>query len=949
MYLKPDSSLLITKLSLPPLRSKLISRNNLYDNLNKGLEDGTHLVLVTAPAGYGKTVLIRSWLNEINYQSGWLSLDKDDNNPITFWSYFLLSIVKTLDVGETAWALLHSSKTPPIETILTSLLNDLAKKENPFLIVLDDYHVIKNDVINKGISFLIDHFPPQISLVMISREKPSLPLAKLRACRQLLELHSSDLQFTNDQTDVFINQVMQLNLSRDKIEYLRKYTSGWVAGLQMAAISMQGLDPNDASDFIRRMNQSEDYIMEYLLEEVFNSQPKVIQNYLIRTSILDLLNDELCNFIADFDGKGLPEIENQSMLEYLTSKKLFTFPMSNDSKWYRYHDLFSDFLYHHLEKTEPDIMFSLHHKASDWYEKHNYHFEAFKHALFCKDDQKSIEMVEKYTLPMIMKGEVASAENWLNLLPEKFLQIYPRVCINKAWIMFRTGRLREVEHLLQQAENTLKSAYGKDSAANAGMHGEITAIRAAIMDLNGQNTIAINILQKTIENLPKDQIFSRCICKLFLSQSLARSEGYTNETAQVFTKSISLCQQSGNLENFMLIITGVVNEIAKKYIWQGHLQKAKSIVQDALDLITTEGLNHLPTVCHVFNGLGKVFLESYDLEEAEKYLQNGLILDPSGVTDASIECYLTLARVKQASGKDKDVQEIFEKLSSTMNEYDNPEKIETVGSIHVECQLGQGNAQEADSWFKNLGLDPSGPTATDETLNGRRRLLRNSAYVMLSRSYLLSKQYSSNLRLLEQLLSFTQSTNWIGQTIELLGIQALTYEALGNSQLANQAIEESLALAEPEGYARAFLDKGNPMISLLGKNLSTSKHPQYIKHLLNIYPLKNQILTAQKVATEISIISEHQESEPVKDKLNSTSHKNSSIQNDLYELLSDREIDVLKLLAQRFSDREIAASLFLSVNTVKGHNRNIYQKLGVTGRRQAMKKALEYHLIKEIF
>lgn len=947
MLQKSSSILLVTKITLPPLRSKFVSRKSLFNRLNNGLENGVKLLLITAPAGYGKTMLVRSWLEELDVPSGWLSIDNNDNSPIIFWSYFIAAIQNVYSVGETAWAMLHSSQVPSIEIILTSLINDLVKIDFPLMLTIDDYHIIHNKAIDNGISFLLDHLPAKMQMIIVSREKPSLPLARLRARSQLVELQVRDLLFTYDETDTFINQVMELNLSRDKVEYLGEHTSGWIAGLQMAALSMQGLNPNDTSEFINGMKYSEGYIMEYLLEEVYNSQSIEIQNFLIRTSILDKLNDDLCRSVACIDEKKLPELGIQTMLEYLSSQKLFTVPSSNDGKWYRYHDLLSDFLSCYLIKTQPELIPVIHQRAAEWFENHGFYYDAIKHFLEAGNDLKAVALVEEQTLSMIMKGEVAIAENWIDMLPEKYLRLYPSLYMNKAWIMYKTGRLRELDSLFIQLRKTLESSTTISEDVIAGMNGEITAIQAAILDINGNNTEAIHLLKRTIESLPVDQVISRCICKLFLSQSMARAEGYTDETAQIFTRSISLCKETGNLENFLLIITGVINELVKKYIWQGYLSKAKTIVDDAFALIRDEGLDKLPTVSYLYNSLGKVFLEHYDLEKAEDCLNQGLALDSSGVTDSSIECYLTLARVKQAGGRNKEVQEIFDRLSETMVENDNPEKIETVDADRAECQLGQGNTKDIEYWFNRIGLNPSGPNSSDESLTGRRRLLRNSGYVMLARYYYQTKQYDAELKLLKELLTYTELKGWVGQTIELLGLQALTYEAIGDSSIANQIIEKAFSLAKPEGYARAFLDKGYPMVHLLQKNLKSSKNSTYISDLLRLTPLQNQLVLVSDSKPATEFVKVNKANISVMDSPGFVSFNSPDYDFPSIEMLSDREIDILYLLAGRLSDKEIAEKLCLSINTVKSHNRSIYQKLGVAGRRQAVKKGFECHLLEK--
>src|SRR5215216_1241455 len=446
-----STPILATKLYVPPPRPKVVSRTRLIERLNEGLH--RKLTLISAPAGFGKTTLVSEWVAGCERPTAWLSLDEGDNDPARFLAYLIAALQQIApNIGAEVMGLLQSPQPPPAASILTDLLNEITAIPDHFILVLDDYHVIDSKTIDQALSFLLEHQPPQVHLVIVTREDPDLPLARLRAQGQLTELRAAGLRFTASEAAEFLNTVMGLNLSAADIASLEDRTEGWIAGLQLAALSMQG--SKDTANFIKSFTGSHHFVMDYLVEEVLQQQPESVQTFLLRTSILDRLCGSLCDAVL-LDASG--SASGQETLEYLERANLFLVPLDNERRWYRYHHLFADLLRQRLQQIAPsrDEVSELHRRASQWYEDHGLEIEAFQHAASANDVNRAERLIEGQGVPLQFKGAAAPVLKWLDSLPRAALDANPSLWVTYATALFFSGRHMAVEQKLQAAEAAL--------------------------------------------------------------------------------------------------------------------------------------------------------------------------------------------------------------------------------------------------------------------------------------------------------------------------------------------------------------------------------------------------------------------------------------------------------------------------------------------------------------
>ena len=462
-----SASILRTKLVIPPCRprERVVQRRRLLEKLDRGLAQGSKLTLVSAPAGFGKTTLLSEWATGRGQPVAWLSLDRRDNAPRRFWNY-LTTALETVQagVGESFLAKLLSSKPPPTSDLLTELINAIDTSDpTPLVIVLDDLHLVEERSIHDDLAFFLDHLPPQVHIVISTRYDPSLPLSRLRGRGELSELRTADLRFTPDEAAAFLNQVMRLSLTAEQVISLETRTEGWIVGLQMAALSMQGRGRQDQASFIAAFAGSHRYVLDYLADEVLALQPKGIRTFLYHTAILDRLTGPLCDAVWGTAAGGGPDTgqpDSQEMLENLESANLFIVPLDDERRWYRYHHLFSDLLRKRLREIQPELLPTLHQRASDWYEEEKLTADAMNHALAASDLARASRLVGANALAMMEHGELRTLEGWLDALPEEAISSQPWLGIAHAWMLAFTGQLDESESLLPRI----------DKEANVGDH-----------------------------------------------------------------------------------------------------------------------------------------------------------------------------------------------------------------------------------------------------------------------------------------------------------------------------------------------------------------------------------------------------------------------------------------------------------------------------------------------
>ncbi len=481
--------LLTTKLYVPPLRPGLVPRPRLIELLDEGVT--RKLTLISAPAGFGKTTLISEWIQQCGRPVAWLSLDGGDNDPVHFLAYIIAALQTIVaNVGENIPSALQSPQPPPIESLLTGLINEIADASDsasyPFALILDDYHVLEAQPIHAALIFLLDHLPAQMHLIITTREDPPLPLARWRARGQMTEIRAGDLRFREAEAAAFLNQAMGLELASDDIAALEARTEGWIAGLHLAALSLQG--HADRADFIRSFAGDDRHVMDYLVGEVLSLQPESVQRFLLHTSIMERMCGPLCDAVMDGDETSGG---SQDILERLEQANLFIVPLDNRRQWYRYHHLFADLLRTRLRREVPERIPDLHRRASDWYEQNELITEALGHALAAEDFEQAAGLVAGNALPMLMRGEVATVQDWLDALPKEIVRSHPRLCIDKAWVLYLTQRPDAIEPLLQDAERGLESSDLADQVATSSWLGEVMALRAWVKRTQGDLAQAI--------------------------------------------------------------------------------------------------------------------------------------------------------------------------------------------------------------------------------------------------------------------------------------------------------------------------------------------------------------------------------------------------------------------------------------------------------------------------
>ncbi len=939
----PRDSLLRTKLHVPQARPNLVPRHRLTERLNDALCAGCKLALVSAPAGFGKTTLLSEWIATPHGQRAvaWLSLDESDNDPVRFWTY-VVTALETIQpgLGAQPLALLQSPQPLPtmsaprgevewIESALTLLINALTGLSTEFVVVLDDYHIITAQPIHDAVAFLLDHLPSQMHLVIASRADPPLPLARLRARSQLIELRAADLRFTPDEAVTFLNRVMGLGLSAEDVAALETRTEGWIAGLHLAALSLQGSDARHVPDFIAEFTGSHRYILDYLVEEVLHRQPEGIQTFLLQTSILDRLCGPLCDAVV-YNGDHsmctpFPP-ESQAMLERLEQANLFIVPLDHDRIWYRYHHLFAEFLRNRLRQAQPDQVSELHRRAADWYEHNGSIAEAVRHALKAADFERAERLIEQTAQTILMRGEITTLQGWLEAIPVQWVRSRPRLCVLHACALVIAGQLDAVEPLLQDAERGAHSGPNDPVTEIEDLVGQTAAVRAILATSQGDVPRAIELARQSLDNLSDSSLFLRDIVSWILRFAYFFS-GDMAAVARAFSENIDVSEVVGNT----LVALLSTHAFGYLQMMQGRLRQAGEIYQRGLQLIAQQSGPTSPVASLAYLGLGELLRERNDLDGAERYLTEGVELGKQlGNAELFVDGYIALAWVKQAQG---DVDGACATLQEAEQLVRGQASLWTWAELdahRARLWIAQGNLAPAEEW---AALRGRAPDANPRALSLIDYYERQVEQATLARLFIAQHRPAEATRLLEELLQATETAGWTGSMIEIMALLALALQAQGETAQAVMTLERALALAEPEGYVRIFVDEGAPMRLLIAdcrlqierrarsaRDETSARLLAYVDRLLAAFP-----------APSIPALPQSE-----------TRHLQSKI---LVEPLSERELEVLRLVAEGASNQEIAQELVIAVSTVKTHVKNICGKLDARGRTQAITRARELRLL----
>ena len=901
--------LLETKLHVPRWRRDLVARPRLSDRLSRGAESA--LTLVSAPAGFGKTTLLAEWL-AIAAADGravaWLSLDPRDNDPALFWTY-LVAALKTAAPGAGAGALsLLQPPEPPGEAGLVTLLNDLDAISDDVVLVLDDYHVIDARDVQDGMAFLLEHLPSQIHLVIGSRADPVLPLARLRGRGELVEIRAADLRFTPGEAAAYLNGAMGLVLTAADVAALEGRTEGWIAALQLAALSMQGRQ--DTATFIAGFAGDDRYIVDFLAEEVLQRQPGHVQQFLLQTSILDRLCGPLCDAVTGQDG-------GKAKLAALERGNLFLVPLDDRRRWYRYHQLFADVLHARLRDEQPDEVPGLHRRASGWHEQNGEPSEAIRHALAAGDFERAAGLVELAIPAMLRSRQEAAVLGWLELLPDEVVRVRPVLSVGFAGALLAGGEFEGVEARLRDAEQWLDGTTGSrqgsqapaaemvvvDDAEFRRLPAEIELYRAAQALARGDGSGTVRHALRALELSPADEHLGRASAAALMGLA-SWASGDLEAGYLGYAECMAGLRRAGHIADTF----GCAIALADIRRTQGRLGEAMRTYEQALQRAPQQGGSVLRGTADMYVGMSEIHRERDDLRAAtQQLLRSQELGDHIGLPQNRYRWRVAMALIRQAEG---DLSGALDLLTEAERLYvgDFFPNVRPVPALTARVRVARGEWGEALGWARERGL------TDDDDLS----YLREFEHITLARVLLAGyaaeraeRSIQEATRLLGRLLRAAEEGQRTGSIIEILVLQALAHQARDDIPAALASLRRAVTLAEPEGYVRIFVDEGLPMASLLRAAAKQGIARTYVRRLL-------------------AAVNKTEDGAPANQAL--------------IEPLSERELDVLRLLRTDLDGPEIARELIVSLNTVRTHTRNIYAKLGVNNRRAAVRRAAELDL-----
>ncbi len=887
------NNILTTKLEVPSATEGILERQRLFKLL--GNQTPKPLTLISAPAGFGKTTLMASWLEQHKVPAAWLSVDAEDNDPARFLGHIIATISRHIvGFGEAELGLFQTAQTPALEGFLPSLINQLNINKQPLVLVLDDYHYIDQEIVHKVLRFLLEHRPGHFYLAITSRTDPPLPLPRLRVRGQLAEIRENELRFIQQEAEILLNRVLQLDLDAADISVLEERTEGWIAGLQLAALSLQ--NSTDSSEFIQSFAGNDRYIMDYLTEEVLERQSEGRRKFLLQTSILERLNSKLCAAVTGIDNCNeiLAELENDHM---------FIVPLDNRREWYRYHHLFADLLGTQLELSHAPIINDLHNRASRWYAEHGYLNEAIRHALSAENYAQAAEMIEIHGMDIFHQGRISTLLNWFNALPEEETCKNPRRLLIYAWALF-TGTEQYVGPWLEKAEVLLDSQYSDSySLADQDMiRGQIMILRGFMAMHQGETWQTIELIENAQRYLTDESnSLSQTATKLLLGAAYLFT-GQIDSAERTLKQAIEVSLQHNSLIAYVPAVCSLIRLRTR----QGYLNEAILISEKAEKTLLKRGWSSMPDTAALYFIKGDILHELSFLKDAKQAFEKSIdLISPESwqTMHSGIHYLRSLLHVTQGSydkaAQDLETARAIDYCGQLFRFYPDAAYYNAL----IEFRLGSTAALE--QWVDNCGLKP------DNDIDPRFE----SEYMLLVRAYLVRHRYDKALKLSSRILLEAERGKRFGVVIEASMLSALARQGLGQTKQALASLDSALDLAAPQGYVRLFIDEGSYLKALLQRLPANHIHKDYVRLLLAAFPeaVSNQVANNNTVG--------------------------------LSEPLSPKELNTLRLLVSGLTNKEIAEKAFVSPNTVKTHIKKIYEKMGVNSRALAVNRARELGLV----
>lgn len=891
--------LLSTKLFIPPVHPNLVHRQRLVDRIQASLTK--KLTLISAPAGFGKTTLVSNWINQSSQSIAWLSLDEGDNNLSQFLIYFIAALqTRHADCAQGVLDALQSPQPEPIENNLISLVNELAAFTDRIILVLDDFHLISSPSVQDALSFLIVNLPPQIHIIITTREDPILPLSRLRSRGQLTELRAADLRFSFSEAAEFLNQAMGLDLSAEEIASLETRTEGWVVGLQMAAISMQGRQ--DTGSFIQAFTGSHHFILDYLIEEVLQSQPKQVRNFLLQTSLLDRLCGSLCDSVTGQD-------DSKTMLETLNRGNLFVVPLDDNRRWYRYHHLFAEVLRARFAEQHSDQLSGLHSRASAWFDENQLPADAIRHAIAAEDFERAADLAELAWPDWNESFYSITWLGWVRNIPDEVVRIRPVLCVNFAWAHLNAGDLESADARLNDAQRWIDhNRNTRNSSAEMIIVDEnqfqelpitFSAAKAYHAQAVGNLPATAKYAQRVLELLPDSEHpeWGTATALLGLSQWASGDIESAHDT---------LADGLAAMKPLDVIIGTFV--LAEMKLTLGHIQEAILTCEHALRLAAEHGEPTPIGTEDVYSGLAEIHREMGDVEAAAQYLvkcrQLGEVIE---LPDWQYRYNIAHARLNLSLGNLETALRHLDEAESVFVRTPLP-IVRPIAALKARTWIKQGQINKAASWARQQNLMGSDDVS----------YLREFEHITLARLFLAQNSTADAVDLLERLLGAAEDGKRIGSVIEILVLLSLALDGQGDTSNSFLHLDRALKLAEPEGFVRTFVDEGPAMARLLYEVFSQEISADFVQRLLSAFPIEEPDSAKSSVDASTA---------------------------GIVEPLSEREIEVLQLIAEGLTNQDIASQLYITLNTVKGHARNLYAKLGVKSRTQAVAKGKSLGII----